>query len=217
MRRLIVVLLACMVALAAAPISVKKHATSGGGGLSDNFDTDTSANWFAVYPGTGMVPSGGTLHGQNTATSNFAYYTTSLGSPDQTLTVTGQVVDATNYFDVGLRAASASQLADTYIIVFAPNDYPNLQTMIGGTVTWRNAFFDCGMVSATPWTHKIKVSVSGSTFHLWMDMNDNGFFGGEGTGEDCGTATDTNITTGNFVALGAVGTAVLDNFSATTP
>jgi len=164
-------------------------------GISDDFSSDTSANYTAIT-GTINIASG-TIGGGTNWQHNYFYHETSTGSDNHY--VQGYVATSVNALaggTVGLRCNSATG----YLLhLVSANDRVYLNRFNGATVSigsYLTSASDLGTGS-----YNVKVTVSGSTFHIYVDHNGDGDF--LDTNEDLGTITDSTYSTGEYIVVGA--------------
>lgn len=181
----------------------------GGGGISDDFSADTSANYTAIKNGISI--SGGVLHGSTNWVENYAYHETSIGSDNHY--VQGDIVVAAweNGSAVGLRCNGTTG----YLVRLQTDNKFVLYKFNGTTLELVSTInLLASVTDATAYT--VKITVSGSTFHFYIDMTgDDDFLD---TNEDVGTYSDSTYSTGQYIVVGSLrgsGTDfVLDNLSA---
>ena len=84
MKRILIltILLMSSLAWAGSTTVVVGQGAGGGPAISDDFSSDTSANYTAVTENSGISISGGLAYGSNNWNENIVYHETSLGSPN---------------------------------------------------------------------------------------------------------------------------------------
>jgi len=164
-------------------------------GIADDFSTDTSAN-YTVLKGSLNI-SGGTAGGGTNWSDNYAYHKTSTGSQDHF--VQGKLQIGTGSTDAGsLLLFRCNGTTGYFVNVNSASNRILLASFSGTTVT---GIGQKDIPGLTPGYHVVKVTVSGSTIHAYIDLDDNGGF--SGANEDLGTWTDSTYRAGNYVGIGS--------------
>ncbi|MDY0282295.1 MAG: hypothetical protein RBR35_17240 [Salinivirgaceae bacterium] len=176
-------------------------------GISDNFSSDTSANYTASYGG--VTISDGIATGTTNWNSNILKHNTSVGSSDNWVEAT--VVDRSGSVSAPILRYNGTT---GYIIHVAVPASVILYSINGENKTYVGAFTS-SLSLTTEISYKVKLSVSGTTFHGWIDLNSDGDY--EDTNEDLGTISDSTYSTGTYVGIrfdrGSGASPEIDNFS----
>jgi hypothetical protein len=172
------------------PVTVS---AAGGGGIADDFSSDTSADYTAI---TGSISiSGGVAHGGTNWANNYFTYNTSTGSDNH-------YVEGELYVGTAVNNAAGLILRSNgttgYLFELLENDRLYYKSFDGATQTNISYLaISTDIVSAE--VYSVRVDVSGTTFHGYVDLNDDGDF--VDANEDLGTFTDATYTAGQYVGL----------------
>lgn len=181
-------------------------------GISDDFSSN-SGLWTALT-NQGMYISGGVANGGMGTDTSYAehilYHETTTGTDDHYVELS--TIDARS--GVVLRCNGTTG----YIVrltSYGETSYAKLYSFNGASVTDMDKYFSHLTELSGSTYYKIKITVSGSTFHLYVDVNGDGDY--LDTSEDWGTVTDTTYSLGQYVGVYFIeysGNATADNFSA---
>jgi len=196
--------------LAALVSETVTNNTSAGYDIEDDFSG--ANNFVDLVAGSGVIISSGVLIRENNYAENFAYYNTDLGSANHCVRAD---VDTSDNNESGLMIR-VNPTNDTGYIVFlnSANDRVYLESYSAGSGTFV-VYTALGTVTITPDTkYDVLVTVSGSTFNVFVDWNDDGDY--LDTDENpISDYSDSTYSTGNYV--GAYfndnnGTQEIDNY-----
>lgn len=175
-------------------------------GISDNFSTDTSANYTVVTGGLSInsgVAKGSTLYATNTVLHN-----TSTGSNDHYAQADIELATASGS-GVIVGASTPGATSTGYLIVVSATNYAKLYSFSGATLTYTGKYWAIPTISIDT-LYPMRVVKTGTSFELYLDT------GGGLT--SAGTVTDSTYTTGSYVGVGFNQSAGysprLDNFEA---
>ena len=180
--------------------------------ISDDFSSDTSAQYTAIKGSVSI--SGGTLSGGGGIyTSNYAIHNTPTGSNDHY--VQGKIQTGGSNFGstIGLRSNGTTG----YLVTLnADASRLNLIAFNGNTLTGNpnGNYFKSITGSSGSGSYNVKITISGSTIHAYIDLNNNGSF--TDPQEDLGTWTDATYSTGQHIVVGVLRSNLnfqVDNFS----
>jgi len=196
---------------------------AGGASINDNFSTNTLANYSIIFQDVAGPTYDGTnfrLAGEsNVYWSTTVYHETALSSADQH--VVEKLVVGTGSRSGLIFRCDGNGSASVGWDVYPDTNALYLETFVGGTTTYYATLsYPGGKTWAdTNVSHKVKVSVSGTTLSAYVDWNDDGDFAD--TDETITTTqTITATPTGNYVGamLEQNGAAVwIDDLEAGTP
>ena len=175
--------------------------------ITDDFSSDTSAQYTAI---SGSISISGGSFGSGTAwVSTYAIHNTSTGSNDHY--VQGEI--QTGGGMIGLRSNGT-----TGYMVYLNEDASRLYLVSfnGKTQTENpNGNYPKNVTGTSgPGFYIVKLTISGSTIHAYIDLNNNGSF--TDANEDLGTWDDATYSTGQYVVVGAFRSNTdhrADNFS----
>jgi hypothetical protein len=178
---------------------------SGGGapaGISDDFSSDTSANYTSVN-GHGIVVSGGVATGADPWYVSVVYHETSTGSNNHQEAALLSV-------DAGLLIRSNGTTG--YVIKRKDATNIELYSINGATLTYVAVWPHASI--ATPIL--VRASISGSTITISADLNGNSDFGDAGevlspTGD--GSLYSAGGYVGAYLSCGATCASTVDNLS----
>lgn len=179
---------------------------SGGGFIFDDFSSNTAANYVSIEGGISI--DGGVAHNAVNWNAALLYHSTSTTSSD-------------HYVEASVEYISGDESG----IILRCNGTTGYLVEIGeqGIVLRRfsGSVFTFISIDATETLianqlYKIRATVSGSTFHLYIDLNGDGDY--LDSGEDLGTKNDATYTAGTYVGIyinrGSSGTdPIVDNLS----
>lgn len=168
----------------------------GGGGISDDFSSDTSANYTAI---TGTINiAGGNIGGGTNWAYNYFYHETATGSNDHY--VQGDLAPSdTTAAGGALLVLRSDGTTGYHINVSSATERIYLRRFNGGTVT--DSDWISTIDALANQAYKVRVSVSGSTFSFYIDHNSDGDF--DDANESLGTKTDATYATGQYIGIGA--------------
>jgi hypothetical protein len=164
--------------------------------ISDNFSSDTSANYTGIV--NGISTSGGTSGGTTNFQNNFAFHETSTGSNDHYVKAKVQVGTSTAAGGVILRCDGNGASSTGYRAALADNDRLYLHSFSGATHTLITHWAVSSDLIANQ-TYTVKVQVSGSTFTAWIDLNNDSDFGD--VNESLGNLTSSTYASGPYVGI----------------
>lgn len=173
--------------------------TTVAGGITDDFSTDTSANYTAIHGSISI--SGGSLGGGTAWTQNYAIHNTSTGSNDHYVQGKIQTGGVSAGGAIGLRSNGTTgylvclNVDATRLTLFGIN---------GATLTINpdSTAYKSITGSGGAGSYTVKLSISGNIIHAYIDLNDNGTF--VDSNEDLGTWTISSYTSGQYVVVGAL-------------
>lgn len=181
-------------------------AAAGGCTISDDYSSDTSANYYAIRgSGRGVAVSGGALWPENVNYDGHQYHTTNINNNDHYVQADILLTDADDRGGLVARCNGNTTSATGYAFAPATNSVQfyrfagATQTYIGAfTVSWTNGQ-----------THTLRIRVTGSDFYVWVD----------GVASSSNPITDTTYSSGTYVGTrfesnGTSGS--VDNFKADT-
>lgn len=190
-----------------APLSVNSFELIGSGvsltpptDISDDFSSDTSANYTNIT-GT-IVISGGTIGGASTWSSNYAYHETPTGSNDHY--IKGKIQTAAADIDGSIIGLRCNGTTGYYVNINNDATRLMLYSFNGSTVTSGpdGATYKPITGSSGAGSYTVKLTISGSTIHAYIDLDNNGVF--TDANEDLGVWSGLSYTTGQYVVVGAL-------------
>lgn len=168
-------------------------------GIFDDFSTNTAANYTAINGSISI--SGGTLGGGTNWTGNYAIHNTPTGSNDHYVQGKIQTGGPGAGSAIGLRSNGTTgylvslngDATRLYLYAFNGNALtgdPNgnyAKTILGASGTG---------------SYTVKLSISGSVIHAYIDLNNNGLF--TDANEDLGSWNDATYSAGQHIVVGAL-------------
>lgn len=182
-------------------------------GILDDFSNSATIEDYTAITTSGMTISGGVANGGadtgTSYTSHIVYHETSTGGNN-------------HYAEAYTSAARAGVVvrcngATGYIIRITSvgaTSYIKLFTFNGETISDPNKFVYSDVELTIATLYKLKVTVSSGTFHIYLDVNDDGDY--QDANEDWGTISDSTYSSGQYVGLyfsEIGGNAIADDFA----
>ena len=151
-------------------------------GVSDDFSSDTSADYTAI--GGGISVSGGTAGGSGTWAKNLVYHESTLGTENQEVSASVTYNGATDSSGVLARVSTGTPKTG-YIAYFGETGKVLLSSFSGTTVTPITTYIG----SYASGTYTIKLSVSGTTVKVYVG------------GVERISVTDSTYSAGDYIGL----------------
>jgi len=151
-------------------------------GVSDDFSSDTSANYTAI--GGGISVSGGNAGGSGTWAKNLVYHESTLGTANQEVSASVTYNGATDSAGVLARVSTGTPKTG-YIAYFGETGKVLLSSFSGTTVTPIDTYIG----SYASGTYTIKLSVSGTTIKVYVG------------GVERISVTDSTYSAGDYIGL----------------
>jgi hypothetical protein len=168
-------------------------------GINDDFSSNTIANYTAINGSISI--SGGNLGGGTAWVSNYAIHNNPTGSNDHYVQGKIQSGGTTAGGTIGLRSNGSTG----YLVCLnADSSRLYLYAFNGKALTGNpNGNYPKPITgSSGAGSYTVKLTISGSTIHAYIDLNNNGVF--TDANEDLGVWTDTTYSTGQYVVVGAL-------------
>ena len=151
-------------------------------GVSDDFSSDTSADYTAIDGGISV--SGGTAGGSGTWAKNLVYHESTLGTANQEVSASVTYNGATDSAGVLARVSTGTPKTG-YIAYFGETGKVLLSSFSGTTVTPITTYIG----SYASGTYTIKLSVSGTTVKVYVG------------GVERISVTDSTYSAGDYIGL----------------
>lgn len=199
MRLLLILLLTISLQAQVVIRPISPHTIGGGGGSSydieDTFTSNTSANYTNIKDGFTWDTGNGWVYGSNDWATNWSYHETSVTSNDHW--IEGEIRSVGNY-----RAGLIVRCNGTtgyMVYLSSTNNRIYLHTFDGTTMTEVTNFTAVGATMTDDRDTWMKVTISGTSIDVDVDINGDGDY--LDTGEGMTTWTNSTYSTGTYVGI----------------